>query len=147
MKRYLFTFLVSAGLLCGAVTISAHHAAQAQFDLTKAITLEGTCSKMEWINPHSYLQLQVKDTTGKTRVWKFETVGPAALRRAGLARGDNSMKCDPLGGGDKYIARGFPARSGSDTALLVDLKMADGRIIKLLDVDEFQLPPDFVVPK
>jgi len=123
--------------------VGAHHAAQAQFDLTKAVVLEGRCAKMEWINPHSYMHLSVKDRSGTAKTWSLETVGPTALRRAGLSRGDKSIKCDPLGEGGTYIVRGFPARDGTTTALIADLKLPDGRIVKLLDVQEFQLPSDF----
>lgn len=123
--------------------VGAHHAAQAQFDLAKTIVLEGQCVKMEWINPHSYMQLSVKAQDGNAQIWHLETVGPTALRRAGLSRGDKAIKCDPLGGGSTYVVRGFPARNGTTIALIADLKLPDGRIVKLLDVQEFQLPSDF----
>jgi hypothetical protein len=145
MKRVLISCFFA--LIIGAYSgpVGAHHAAQAQFDLSKTVVLEGKCVKMEWINPHAYMHLSVMDQGGAAKTWQLETVGPVALRRAGLSRGDNSMKCDPLGGGGTYVVRGFPARNGTTTALIADLKLHDGRIVKLLDVKEFQLPSDFDV--
>lgn len=141
-SRVLFGFAVAV-VAVAAVPVGAHHAAQAQFDLTKVIVLEGKCVKMEWINPHSYLHLSVSDANGAATTWQLETVGPTALRRAGLSRGDNSIKCDPLGGGGTYVVRGFPARNGRTVGLIADLKLHDGRMVKLLDVKEFQLPEGF----
>src|SRR5260370_11655266 len=67
---------------------SAHHSVQAQFDVHKTFTVSGTVSKVEWINPHSYLTINVKDADGKVQKWAFELGGPGALRRAGMSRED-----------------------------------------------------------
>lgn len=132
-------------LVLSATPVGAHHAAQGQFDLSKTIVLEGTCLKMEWINPHAYMHLSVTDQGGTAKKWLLETVGPTALRRAGLSRGDNSIKCDPLGGGATYAIKGFPARDGTHTALVAELTLHDGRVVKVLDVKELQLPANFEV--
>jgi hypothetical protein len=120
----------------------AHHAAQAQFDTTKIIVLTGVLTKMEWINPHAYMHVDVKEKSGRVTSWDLETVGPQALRRAGLRRGEGSIKV-----GDAYTFRAFPGRDGTKTALIADLKMPDGRVVTLLNVAELQLPKDFQVPK
>jgi hypothetical protein len=125
-----------------AVPVLAHHAAQAQFDLTKTVVVTGVLTKMEWINPHAYMHVDVKDASGAVTSWDLETVGPQGLRRAGLRRGEGSIKV-----GETYTARAFPGRDGTNTALIADLKMPDGRIVTLLNVAEFQLPKDFEVPK
>src|SRR5438132_120180 len=64
----------------------AHHSVQSQFDIHKTVTVSGTVSKIEWINPHSYLTLNVKDADGKMQKWAFELGGAGALRRAGMSR-------------------------------------------------------------
>ena len=77
--------------LCGVALsgrVSAHHSIQAQFDINKAISISGTVAKVEFINPHSYLTVNVKDPDGKVQKWAFEMVGLAGLRRAGLSRAD-----------------------------------------------------------
>ena len=83
---------VGAGLaflgLLAAATGWAHHSVQAQFDLDKPLNVTGVVTKVEWINPHSYLYLDAKDDSGKVTHWAFEMAGPGALRKAGLSRSD-----------------------------------------------------------
>jgi hypothetical protein len=140
----IFGMFVVVGLLMSTAPAVAHHAAQSQFDLNKAITLEGTCLKFAWFNPHAYMDMSVEDESGKATVWRLETVRPPAFRSAGLARG-GAIPCSPRGGGDTYVMRGFPARDGSDVALVVDLKLPDGRIINLFGANTFRLPKDVSV--
>jgi hypothetical protein len=86
MNHRLVLTLALLGLLSAGMPASAHHSVQAQFDLQKPFTVTGTVTKVEWINPHSYLYLDVKEDNGKTKHWAFEMAGPGALRRAGLGR-------------------------------------------------------------
>jgi len=104
----------------------AHHSVQAQFDIHKTFTVTGTVSKVEWINPHSYLTINVKDADGKTQKWAFELGGPGALRRAGMSREDRGG----LKPGDEVTASGLAAKDGSTTGFLQELKLADGRVFK-----------------
>ena len=67
--------------------VSAHHSVQSQFDIHKTVSISGVVSKMEWINPHSYLTVNVKDADGKVQKWAFELGGSGALRRAGYQPG------------------------------------------------------------
>jgi len=111
-------------LLAGPV--SAHHSVQAQFDIHKTFTVSGTVAKVEWINPHSYLTINVKDADGKTQKWAFELGGPGALRRAGMSREDRGG----LKPGDEVTASGLAAKDGSTTGFLQELKLSDGRVFK-----------------
>ena len=81
----------AAVLVCSlflwTVSVSAHHALQAQFDTNKVLRLTGQLARIEWINPHAYFWFDVKDETGKVTQWGAETVGPTALRQAGFLRG------------------------------------------------------------
>ena len=70
------------------VPAAAHHAVQAVFDQGKKITISGTVAKVEFINPHSYVTLDVKDSSGKVAKWSFELAGPGALKRSGMSRED-----------------------------------------------------------
>jgi len=63
----------------------AHHAVQAQFDVTKNVIVEGTLKRVDWQNPHSWFHFDVKKEDGTTVVWSFETVGPNGLRRLGIS--------------------------------------------------------------
>jgi hypothetical protein len=107
---------------------SAHHSVQAQFDVHKTFTITGTVSKIEWINPHSYLTLNVTDADGKIQKWAFELAGPGALRRAGMSREDRGG----LKPGDEITVTGLASKDGSNTGWLQELKLADGRVIKLV---------------
>src|ERR1700675_4906660 len=106
--------------------VSAHHSVQAQFDIHKTFTVSGTVAKVEWINPHSYLTINVKDADGKVQKWAFELGGPGALRRAGMSREDRGG----LKPGDEVTASGLAAKDGSTTGFLQELKLADGRVFK-----------------
>ena len=114
---------------CGLIlagSASAHHSVQAQFDVHKTFTITGTVSKIEWINPHSYLTLNVKDADGKMQKWAFELGGAGALRRAGMSRADRGG----LKPGDEVTATALAARDGSNSGFLQELKVEDGRVFK-----------------
>ncbi|HXP79526.1 MAG TPA: DUF6152 family protein [Verrucomicrobiae bacterium] len=117
-------FLLLALVLAGPV--SAHHSVQAQFDIHKTFTVSGTVAKVEWINPHSYLTINVTGADGKVQKWAFELGGPGALRRAGMSREDRGG----LKPGDEVTASGLAAKDGSTTGFLQELKLADGRVFK-----------------
>ena len=117
--------------LCGVAMpggVSAHHSIQAQFDINKTVSVSGTVARMEFINPHSYLTVNVKDADGKIQKWAFEMTGLAGLRRAGLSRADRGG----LKPGDELTVTALVARDGSNSGLAQELKMADGRVFKLL---------------
>lgn len=122
------TLLLAAamGLALGSASaVYAHHAVHAQFDVAKNIYLKGTLSKVEWINPHSYLYLDVKDARGKVTTWSLEAGAPNALRRAGLS------KRELLAVGTTIEVRANPARNGKSLALANTVTLPDGKVIKV----------------
>src|SRR4029453_19428747 len=122
--------VVSVGLLVGGVcsgAVSAHHSVQAEYSVDgKKVEVDGTLAKIEFLNPHSYLTLNVKDADGKITKWGFELGGLAKLRRAGISRADRGG----LKPGDEGTATAFPARNGSNNGYLLELHVADGRDFK-----------------
>src|SRR2546428_12163218 len=91
MTRVRISSALFTALLCGlalAASVSAHHSVQSQFDIHKTVSISGTVAKIEWINPHSYLTVNVKGADGKVQKWAFELGGSGALRRAGMSRAD-----------------------------------------------------------
>jgi hypothetical protein len=115
------------GLLLAPLSAVAHHAIQGQFDFQKPIELKGTLQKMEWINPHSQMKLEVTNADGTKTLWSFETIAPTKLREKGLGRASE-------GGfqvGQTYVASGFAARNGNAFAFLKSVKFPDGRVITL----------------
>jgi uncharacterized protein DUF6152 len=105
---------------------AAHHAVQAQFDVKKKVTITGSVVKVEWINPHSYLTVDVKDADGKTQRWAFEMAGPGALHRSGMSRADRGG----LKQGDQVTVSGLASKDGSNTGFMQELTFPDGRVFK-----------------
>ena len=123
MKRVRLALSVLPCLLLISVAAWAHHSVQAEFDLNKPLTMTGVVTKVEWINPHSYLYLDVKDENGNLKHWAFEMAGPGALRRAGLSRADRGG----LKAGDTITVNAVAAKDGSDAGLIKDVTLPDGR--------------------
>ena len=113
-------------LLAGALPALAHHSFAAEYDSTKAITVKGTIQKLEWVNPHAYFWVDVKDENGKITTWAFESLSPNALARQGWNR--NSLKKGEEVTVEGYLAKdGKPLADGSIHANSKSVTRADGR--------------------
>ena len=109
---------------------SAHHSVLAVYDVNKTMTVSGTVAKVEWISPHSFITVNVKDADGNVKKWAFET-GYGALRKAGMSRADRGG----IKPGDEIVISAAPAKDGSTNGFLRELKLGDGRVFKF-GVDE-----------
>jgi len=107
MKTKLALGTAALGLLLAAVPVMAHHSFAAEFDSTKPIKLTGSVTKIEWMNPHAYFYIDVKDASGKVTNWGLEMGSPNGLMRQGWTR--NSMKI-----GDEVTVEGSAAKDGSN---------------------------------
>jgi hypothetical protein len=112
--------IASLGLLVAAAPVFAHHSFAAEYDNAKPITLTGTVTKVEWMNPHARFYINVKNDAGAVVGWEFELGSPNGLARRGWTR--NSMK-----EGDVVIVDGYMAKDGSKLANARNVKLADGR--------------------
>src|SRR5919106_5498747 len=122
-------FTLAVCMLCAASAerLAAHHSIQAQFDIHKQITVSGTVAKVEWINPHSYLTINVKAADGKVEKWAFEMGAAGQMRRQGLTRADRGG----LKAGDAVTVVALAARNGSNSGLVQGIKTSDGRVFQL----------------
>jgi hypothetical protein len=98
----------------------AHHSFAAVFDGDKKVSVTGTVTKLEWMNPHIWFYFDVKDANGATTPWQCEGGPPNSLIRQGWNR--NSLKV-----GDLIVVDGFRAKDGSNTCSVTTVKTPDGK--------------------
>ena len=115
----------------------AHHAFAAEFDVNRPIKLRGTVTKMDWINPHSWIHIDVKDADGKVTGWMIEGGSPNSLLRLGFTK-------DALPAGSEIVVDGFQAKDGTSSMWTRSVKTADGRRMFAGNADA--LPPSAPAP-
>jgi hypothetical protein len=123
MTRNWWGIVAGLGFVLAAGPALAHHAVAAQYDMNKPIEITGSLKKMEFINPHSMLHLEVTNPDGTKVDWVFQTTNAGTLRNRGLARsGPGSLEA-----GAKYTVKGYAARNGNPMGFLRTLVFPDGR--------------------
>jgi len=122
MRKHLSVVIGGAGLLVAlaSVPVWAHHAFSAEYDNTKPLKLQGTVKKVEWINPHSWITIDVKVADGSVETWEIEAGSPNSMFRRGFNR-----KSLPLG--TEVVINGYRSRDGGKRANGGDITFTDGR--------------------
>ena len=125
------TRLLAPGVLLLAwlvmVPVAAHHSVPGQFDVSKPMTLTGTISKVDWINPHIYVHLDVKSDKGAVTTWALATLPTAMMRRSKITRA--SLTGKP---GEVVTIRAVPARDGTKHLGWINkITYSDGRYLQL----------------
>ena len=122
MRKKLAVLIAGIGFIVtgAAAPLSAHHAFAAEFDARKPIKVEGTVSKLQWTNPHTWIHVDVKKPDGTVENWAVEVGTPSVLFRRGFTK-------TSLAPGTKVVVDGYQARDGSRRANGRDLTLPDGR--------------------
>lgn len=119
MRRVLLTAVL---LLAGSLPSFAHHSPSAEFDVTHRMTLSGTLTKIDWVNPHIVVFVNAKG-----EAWKFESNPPAWFRRVGVSRADFAKAV-----GQAVTVEGNRAKDGSLYGYLLKITYADGNSLELV---------------
>src|ERR1700736_3897827 len=108
------------GILISSLQLPAHHAFTAEFDTKKPVKLRGTIAKIEMVNPHSWIYIDVKNDDGSTSQWMLEAGSPNVLVRRGFSKA-------AIPKGTEVIFEGFQAKDGSNRANGRDITFPDGK--------------------
>ena len=111
---------IGVALLATVVPMLAHHSFAAEYDQNKTLTLKGTVTKVEWLNPHIWFYVDVKDDKGNVSKWQCEGGAPNSLSRNGWTK--NSLKQ-----GDSVTVDGYLAKDGKNTLNARTIMLADGK--------------------
>jgi Family of unknown function (DUF6152) len=115
-----FALAVTVGLVLAVAPMLGHHSFAAEFDGSKPMDLVGTVTKVDWVNPHSWIYIDVKSDDGTVANWGLETGPPNVLYRGGWRR-------DTVKPGDSITVHGFVAKDGSHTLAARQITTPDGR--------------------
>jgi Family of unknown function (DUF6152) len=115
-----FAVVAAIASFAAVVPIFAHHSFSLEFDATKQVTFKGVVTKVEWMSPHIYFYLDVKEGPTQVVNWVFESAGPNTLVRRGWNR--NSLKI-----GDRITVVGYRAKDDVNVASAREVVLADGR--------------------
>jgi hypothetical protein len=120
MLRKMPAALVLAAALAMSVPLWAHHAFQAEFDDKTPVHLVGKVTKMEWINPHAWIHIDVTEPDGKVTSWMVECGSPNIMLRRGFTK-------ESLEFGSEIVVEGYRAKNGSNRANGSSVTFKDGR--------------------
>lgn len=122
MSRKAWVAAIAAVVLGTSGSLLAHHAFSSEFDANAPVTLRGPVTKIEWINPHAWIHMEVKGPDGKSAIWMVEGGTPNTLQRGGITR--DSIKI-----GTVIVVAGYKAKDGRLRANGRDMTLPDGRTL------------------
>jgi hypothetical protein len=136
LKNRIFALLLGAGMLIPAAALWAHHSPSAIFEMKKKITLKGTVTKVDWVNPHIVLFMDVKDDSGQVENWKFESNPPRWFTKVGVNRADFAAAM-----GQTVTVEIVAAIDGSKYGYLQKITFPNGNEISLVEGQKEEIRP------
>jgi hypothetical protein len=119
--------LMAASALIAATPALAHHSVPGTFDVSKTVAIKGTISKIDWINPHIYIYVDVKDASGTVTTWKVETLPTNHMRRVGVTKAEILQEAKA---GDITVHM-YPALNNNTAGFLLRLTYPEGHFMHL----------------
>jgi hypothetical protein len=121
MKTTLAVLVGAVSVMAAAIVpLAAHHSFAAEFDAKRPVLFKGTVTKMEWINPHVWIHMNVTQPNGKTEAWMVEGGAPTVLFRRGFSK-------TSLQAGTQIVVDGYRAKDGTNKMNAREITLADGR--------------------
>jgi hypothetical protein len=121
--RRRLALLAGIALITASISAKAHHAFAAEFDADQPIDLQGVVTKIKWVNPHSWLYFDVKNTDGSVTNWGVEFGAPNQLAERGITKAD-------VAPGTPVQIKGYKAKNGGAFGYSVTVKLQDGRVFQ-----------------
>jgi hypothetical protein len=126
--------LIAVGLLVSTPSPTwAHHSLQSEFEIEKSIVLKGVITRIEWVNPHVFVYMDVKDANGKVIEWALASLPPGVLRKNGVTK-------QMLGLGETVSVLAYLAKDGANLAFLRTITFADGHTAQIWFGDASKTP-------
>jgi hypothetical protein len=112
--------MIATFLLASAASLRAHHSFAAEYDANKPITLTGTVQRVDFVNPHGWIYIQVQEPKGKPATWNVEMGSPNSLIRRGFTK-------NTVPAGTVVVVQGYRAKDGSRTVNSSSITLPDGQ--------------------
>ena len=136
MKNRICSILLGVAILLPGVSLLAHHSPSAIFDMKKKVTLKGTVTKVDWVNPHIVLFMDAQGDGGKVENWKFESNPPRWFTKVGVARADFAAAI-----GQTVTVEIVKAIDGSNYGYLQKITFSNGNQISLEEGQKEEIRP------
>jgi hypothetical protein len=126
IKRTLGSVVVVCGLVMAGAPLQAHHSLAGVYDMKGEKEVTGTLTRIQFVNPHGSMTIEVKNADGSMTEWKFTTGSATTLAERGIGKSSNVLKA-----GDTITAKFIPARNGNPLGFLKSVTLADGKVIMI----------------